>query len=179
MSFIHCSPLFTPLMPLPIMSPEVTRDQQNKGTGSMNSTSSSMRPPSTRRKTSSTSTKAKGKQPATSSLGLRRIATSPPSQLSVLAGPSHPYESQILFANPHSTSTLDQVATTQLVNSEHETNIDLDFSYPENLHERPPTLVHSSSHNEGSYNSQDSAALTLTVESQPMSDLSSSQQHDS
>lgn len=171
MSFIHCSPLFTPLMPLPMMSPEVMRKERKNRTGSTTSaTKGAMKPPSTKRKTSAASAKVKGKQPAIAS----HYAPQAPSYTPAFAEPSHPYEFQPPY-QPHLAISHNEAALTQDDDPEHEMDTNLDFSYPENADERP-VLYHSSSYQEGSFGSDINAVLTFTVESQPMSDLSSSQQ---
>lgn len=166
MSFIHCSPLFVPLMPLPIMPPEVMRKERKKSAASTANPDIGVMRPSKERKTSSASTKAQGKQSATSS----RLVPQSSSYSPTFAGPSHVHGSQLPFISPHSTTVFDSASMTQHLVSDHDLDSGLEFSYPENVEEGVPPLSHCSS-----YQEDNSAALTFTIESQPMDDLSSSQ----
>lgn len=172
MSFIHCSPLFTPLMPLPTMSPEAMRNQRKNSAGSTtNPSTASMKPPSTKRKTSSSSAKLKGKQPVAST----RRASHPLSEPPACAAPSYASEFQPPPLSTHVTTSAEpDTIVPESPMPEHRNSTELDFSYPEHVHGRP-ALVESSSY-QNSFDSEIQASLTLTLESQPMSDLSSSQQ---
>lgn len=174
MSFIHCSPLFIPLMPLPMMKPEVMCDQRGKGTSSVtNPTAGTMAAPSKRAKRSpSGSAKDKGKQPATSSLRPSHPLSQPP----LFAVHPHSSGSHFPLIAPHSTipSEPERFAA-QIPLSEHQHYVDSILSYPRETPDRPE-LSNSSSYQENSFDSEDQASLMFTVESQPMDDLSSSQQ---
>lgn len=172
MSFIHCSPLFTPLMPLPIMPREVMRKERKESTSSAtNPSKGAMKPPPRKGKTAPKPIKAKGKQPATSS-----CTSQPTAQLPAFVGPSQTYRFQPQYTG-HLTTTQDVVAATHQDDPEHEMDVNLDFLYSEDLEEQPH-LSNASSFKEGSYDSDVQVGLTFTIESQPMCDLSSSQQQD-
>lgn len=135
MSFIHCSPLFHPLEPVPIMSPTVMRSAQKAHDNAVVKGTSV-----------GTATAKKGKKPAPS------IARHPSQPLadtrqigSALAGPSHARQGQ------SATSSDARHMTFQEPNSQ--------SAYQQNL-----------------FDSQDQGSITFTAESQPMYDLSSSQQ---
>lgn len=146
MSFVHCSPLFQPLEPLPIMSPTIMRNGKRQGsTDSQSATTAKSTTNSTRQ-----STRGKGKKSATprASHPLANTAlTLPVDDNAPVSGPSgsHIVESPQV-SNGVLSSGLQYIITSTT-------------SCPEN-----------------SVDSQSQGFLTFTTESQPMSDLSSSQQ---
>lgn len=142
MSLIHCSPLFHPLEPLPIMSPTVMRSGNRKTSVSAGSSISSPA------KTDRSSAKSRGKKPAS-----RRV--------------SHP-----LADTPITMPVNDPMpppATPNPPTDDLATLIDAAA-----VAETQSSLMTASYHD--SFDSEGQGSLTFTLESQPMSDLSSSQQ---
>lgn len=167
-------------MPLPDMPPKKKTTGQNKSTGPTASPAmDTMEPPSTARKSFATSSKmkgkAKGKQPANSVLRASQSHANTPAFVGPPPPPSHPF--QMPYTPAHVASPANEVPVNQIPLHDYDAEADLDFSYPEDMDERPHVTQHSS-YQEGSLNSESQAALTFTLESQPMSDLSSSQQQD-
>lgn len=130
MSFIHCSPLFVPLMPLPKMKPEVVRSQRGQGTGPITiPTSSTMAASSKKKVSSSASTKGKSKQTAVSSVSSSHPLSQPP----LFAVHSHTSSSQFPITASRSTFSTDPgTFTAQVPFSEHPNNVDPVLAYPSN-----------------------------------------------
>lgn len=142
MSLIHCSPLFHPLEPLPIMSPTVMRSGNRKTSVSAGSSISSPA------KTDQSSAKSRGKKPAS-----RRVSH-PLADTPITMPVNDPMPPPTLpNASADDLTTLINAATAA---------------------EAQPDLL-AASYND-SFDSEGQGSLTFTLESQPMSDLSSSQQ---
>lgn len=164
MSLIHCSPLFHPLEPLPIMNPQIMRRHVKKDSSkASNSGGSTLSSPSSGIRSKATS-KLKGKQ----------VATANPSP--------HPLSAAILPSQPHQHHDTDKSNPTShpLIEPSHITS----FSIPSTqllsphisqYHEHPSRIA-SFEQNSFDADSQAKSSLTFTVEPLVPSDLSSSQQ---
>lgn len=142
MSFIHTSPLFHPLEPLPVMSPTVMRSGK-KRTKSNYSTGSTSTP------TTSASDKVKN------SGGSPRV--------------SHPLANTALVMpvqNPAPQFTIPDMTQDDVTKLIAASMAD----------QHRPSISQHASYEEDSLDSQEQGSLMFTLESQPMSDLSSSQQ---
>ena len=154
MSLIHCSPLFLPLEPLPVMSPTVMRSG-NRKSSSKNSHSGSNSRGSSDVATERRSPSTKGKKdtrcrshPLADTALTMPVTDQMPTLLSKDSAPSH-----------EDLCHLPDV-----------------FIVPDSPGERQAHISEHSSYHELSFDSQNQGSITFTVESQPMSDLSSSQQ---
>ena len=173
MSLIHCSPLFLPLEPLPIMSPRVMRGENNNSS-SKQSTASSSSVATPRSKTAgpvAATTRRKGKA-ATRRLSHPLSQTPTTVPVNAQAVPQIPTSLSLpedlssalsttpeTFPNEARLSSTCQEACYPAVSEPASQDLDLNPGY---LHD--------------SFDSQMQGSLTFTMESQPMDDLSSSQQ---
>lgn len=148
---IHCSPLFHPLEPLPIMNPTVMRSQSKKM--------------SARSSRSGSSSKTSPNLQSVEANGTRNAKRKYSNQCHT----THP-----LADTPLTMPVTDPMPPPPLLHSRSEDRIEslLLAASASNSQE-----IHSaSSYQASSFDSQLQGSLTFTVESQPMSDLSSSQQ---
>jgi hypothetical protein len=151
MSMIHCSPLFHPLEPLPIMSPTVMRSTSKKTNGNARrSGSRSKSSPNTQTQESGSASSAKRKN-STPHHTVHPLADTPLTMPVNSPLPPPPLSETL----PDDNLAMLLEATSAAASQEYSLT---------------------SSYTEASFDPSLQGSLTFTVESQPMSDLSSSQQ---
>lgn len=174
MSLIHCSPLFLPLEPLPVMSPATMRSC-SRDSCSKHSTSGSS---SVALPRSSTTSPASAVSRRKRTAAMRR-ASHPLAKTPVTMPASDPMPPSVST----SLSLPEDVSSTVNANSEAPSQevLHASWDYESSVltvsestsEELQPSLAYQ---DDRSFDSQMQGSLTFTVESQPMSDLSSSQQ---
>jgi len=174
MSFIHCSPLFYPLEPLPVMSPTVMRSCAKKNSSKASTNSSGSISSSKSNSTTSASATTRVKRVAAT-----RRASHPLAETPITMPDDHPLPAGLSTAHslPNDLSSVvgaTSAATSQVLppTSSYQDSSFVSTSAPMSQ------ATQLASFYEDSFDSQMQGSLTFTVESQPMGDLSSSQQKD-
>lgn len=159
MSIIHCSPLFHPLEPLPIMSPQVMRSGTRRNSSKTSITSTSTTSSPSVKRSDGPSSKSTSKKSATP-----RRTSQPPTTLTFPMPTKQP--------PVHNPTSQEAMIEPLLHPSPYENNICTASTTCQKT--SPPTTT-LSEHSSSEAHSQAQSSLTLTVESQVSFDLSSSQ----
>ena len=171
MSWIHCSPLFLPLEPLPIMSPTVMRSCNKTGSSKASTSGSSSIASPKGRSTNPPSAIARSKKAVDTGRASHPLAGTP------ITMPSHesmPPHIPISHSLPDDLSST--IGTTSITQELPRSTSYQGKSFLTNPASASQEFLVNSSYEGGSFDSQMQGSITFTLESQPMSDLSSSQQ---
>ena len=171
MSWIHCSPLFLPLEPLPIMSPTVMRSCNKKGSSKASTSGSSSVASPKGKSTNAPPAIVRSKKAVDTRRASHPLAGTP------ITMPSHdsmPPPIPISHSLPDELSST--IGATSMSQELPRSTSYQEKSFLTNSASASQEFLINQSYQDGSFDSQMQGSITFTLESQPMSDLSSSQQ---